>query len=319
MLFRGTERFGSEEIDQIFDAMGAEINAGTDKEATSLYTRVLDRHLERAFEVMGDMIWRPRFGELEAEREVVLEEIAMYEDDPAGPGLRPARPGDLRLAPARAPGDRHAPRWSRPSRASSSRPSTPRATCPAAIVIAAAGSVDHDALVEMAAPPSAARRAPHRRRRARRRRRSRARRAPPARASSCEKDTEQYHVCVGGARDRARRRAALRAAGARRGARRDLLLAPVPGGARAPRPGLLGLLLLEPVRAHRRGRPVRGHPPGEPRARRWRSSPAELERCVEDPASEEELDALAREPQGPGGARAGVDGRAHEPSRARRC
>jgi predicted Zn-dependent peptidase len=37
MLFRGTARYGSEEIDQIFDAMGAEINAGTDKEATSLY------------------------------------------------------------------------------------------------------------------------------------------------------------------------------------------------------------------------------------------------------------------------------------------
>jgi predicted Zn-dependent peptidase len=34
MLFRGTERFGSEEIDQIFDAMGAEVNAGTEKEAT---------------------------------------------------------------------------------------------------------------------------------------------------------------------------------------------------------------------------------------------------------------------------------------------
>ncbi len=82
MLFRGTERYGSEEIDQIFDAMGAEINAGTDKEATSLYTRVLDRHLEHAFDVMSDMIWHPRFGELEAEREVVLEEIAMYEDDP---------------------------------------------------------------------------------------------------------------------------------------------------------------------------------------------------------------------------------------------
>ena len=82
MLFRGTERYGSEEIDQIFDAMGAEINAGTDKESTSLYTRVLDGHLERAFDVMADMVWRPRFGELEAEREVVLEEIAMYEDDP---------------------------------------------------------------------------------------------------------------------------------------------------------------------------------------------------------------------------------------------
>ena len=82
MLFRGTERYGSEEIDQIFDAMGAEINAGTDKESTSLYSRVIDRHLDDAFDVMADMVWRPRFGELETEREVVLEEIAMYEDDP---------------------------------------------------------------------------------------------------------------------------------------------------------------------------------------------------------------------------------------------
>ena len=82
MLFRGTDRYGSEEIDQTFDAMGAELNAGTGKEETALYTRVLDRHLERAFDVMSDMVWHPRLAELEAEREVVLEEIAMYEDDP---------------------------------------------------------------------------------------------------------------------------------------------------------------------------------------------------------------------------------------------
>ena len=62
--------------------MGAEVNAGTDRETTSLYTRVLDRHLERALGVMGEMLWKPRFEDLAAEREVVLEEIAMYEDDP---------------------------------------------------------------------------------------------------------------------------------------------------------------------------------------------------------------------------------------------
>src|SRR3954453_23780980 len=84
MLFRGTARFGSLEIDQIFDAMGAELNAGTGKETTSVYSRVLDRHLERALDVMADMVWRARFDaeELEQEREIVLEEIAMYEDDP---------------------------------------------------------------------------------------------------------------------------------------------------------------------------------------------------------------------------------------------
>src|SRR3954453_22266957 len=84
MLFRGTARFGSLEIDQLFDAMGAEINAGTGKESTSVYSRVLDVHMERALDVMADMVWRPRFAgdDLENEREVVLEEIAMYEDDP---------------------------------------------------------------------------------------------------------------------------------------------------------------------------------------------------------------------------------------------
>ncbi len=82
MLFRGTESYRSQEIDEIFDAMGAEINAGTDRETTSLFTRVLDGHLPRALSVMGEMIWKPRFEDLSAEREVVLEEIAMYEDDP---------------------------------------------------------------------------------------------------------------------------------------------------------------------------------------------------------------------------------------------
>src|SRR3954462_12296146 len=82
LLFRGSERFGSLEIDQIFDGMGAELNAGTGKETTSVYSRVLDRHLPRALEVMSDMVWRPRFEDADTEREVVLEEIAMYEDDP---------------------------------------------------------------------------------------------------------------------------------------------------------------------------------------------------------------------------------------------
>ena len=84
MLFRGTARYGSLEIDQIFDAMGAELNAGTGKETTSVYARVLDVHLPEALDVIADMVWRPRFAEddLVNERQIVLEEIAMYEDDP---------------------------------------------------------------------------------------------------------------------------------------------------------------------------------------------------------------------------------------------
>jgi predicted Zn-dependent peptidase len=148
MLFRGTDRYGSEEIDQIFDEMGAEINAGTDKEATSLYTRVLDRHLERAFDVMSDMVWRPRFEELEAEREVVLEEIAMYEDDPQDRvfdllGEAVFGPHPLgRPVIGTADVIRGATREE--LRAFHSERYLPRS-----VVIAAAGSVDHDALVAM--------------------------------------------------------------------------------------------------------------------------------------------------------------------------
>ena len=195
MLFRGTASYGSQEIDELFDGMGAEINAGTDKEATSLYTRVLDRHLEKAFDVMADMIWRPRFGELEAEREVVLEEIAMYEDDPQDRvfellgraifGAHPLGRAVIGTAEVIAGVDReqlaafHASRYR-----------------PGSIVIAAAGSVDHDALTEMvrAAEPPAAEVAPAPEL-------SEAARSLPEfnpRINFLAKDTEQYHVCVGG-------------------------------------------------------------------------------------------------------------------------
>jgi predicted Zn-dependent peptidase len=194
MLFRGTERYGSEQIDQLFDEMGAEINAGTDKESTTLYTRVLDGHLERAFDVMADMVWRPRFGELEAEKHVVLEEIAMYEDDPqdrvfdlAGRavfGTHPLGRPVIGSAEAVAAVDRddllafHAERYR-----------------PGSIVIAAAGSIDHDALLELVtrAQPGAEQGAGAA---------ARPRLQSPEfarRAEFLEKDTEQYHVCIGGA------------------------------------------------------------------------------------------------------------------------
>ncbi len=82
LLFKGTAKYGSLEIDQIFDAMGAELNAGTGKETTSVYARVIDQHLADAFDVMADMVFRPALADVDSEREVILEEIAMYEDDP---------------------------------------------------------------------------------------------------------------------------------------------------------------------------------------------------------------------------------------------
>jgi predicted Zn-dependent peptidase len=293
MLFRGTAHYGSEEIDQIFDAMGAEINAGTDKEATSLYSRVLDRHLEHAFEVMGDMIWRPRFGELEAEREVVLEEIAMYEDDPQDRVFDVLGEAVFGSHPLGRPviGTREVVAAATREQLAGFHSERYR---PQDIVIAAAGSVDHEALVALARaaetagagvaegeaaqpspPPGQARVASQ----------------PPKlarRVRFLEKDTEQYHVCLGGpgmARDDDRR-FALR------------VLEGVLGGTSSSR-------LFQEVRERRGlaysvfcfsnlyastgevGVYVGTRPENLGEALEILST--ELERCVEDPASEEEL------------------------------
>ena len=72
LLFRGTDRYGSAEIDQLFDGMGAELNAGTDKESTAVYARMLDQHLPAAFDVMVDMVWRPAFKAVDPERDAFL-------------------------------------------------------------------------------------------------------------------------------------------------------------------------------------------------------------------------------------------------------
>jgi predicted Zn-dependent peptidase len=193
LLFKGTAKYSSVEIDQIFDRMGAELNAGTGKETTSVYARVIDDHLPEAFDVMAEMVFRPALEEIDAERTVILEEIAMYEDDPqekvfdvfgeAVFGDDPLGRAIIGRAPviAGTPPDDivafHRRRY-----------------VPANVVIAAAGAVDHDRLVELTrertadlsgtdeigtAPP----------------------RTPPfgpARRRFERKDTEQYHVCLGG-------------------------------------------------------------------------------------------------------------------------
>src|SRR6266700_1553318 len=82
LLFKGTSRYSALEIAEIFDGLGGELNAATSREHTLVYARVPDHHLETALDVMGDMVFAPSFAELDAEREVVLEEIAMYEDAP---------------------------------------------------------------------------------------------------------------------------------------------------------------------------------------------------------------------------------------------
>jgi predicted Zn-dependent peptidase len=82
LLFKGSRQFDAQAIAETFDAMGAELNAATSREHTVVYSRVPDRHVETALQVMTDMIFAPAFADVDQEREVVLEEIAMYEDTP---------------------------------------------------------------------------------------------------------------------------------------------------------------------------------------------------------------------------------------------
>lgn len=82
LLFKGTEQYDATDIAELFDSIGAEINAFTAKEQTVLHCRFLDEHLERAFGLTCEMLLQPAYREIDVEREVILEEIAMYEDEP---------------------------------------------------------------------------------------------------------------------------------------------------------------------------------------------------------------------------------------------
>jgi predicted Zn-dependent peptidase len=82
LLFKGSRDYNAQQIAETFDALGGELNAATSREHTVVYARVPDAHLATALDVMADMVLAPTFADLDAEREVVLEEIAMYEDSP---------------------------------------------------------------------------------------------------------------------------------------------------------------------------------------------------------------------------------------------
>ncbi|MDR2431206.1 MAG: insulinase family protein [Candidatus Margulisbacteria bacterium] len=84
MLFKGTLRRSPADIAEQIDSVGGRINAHTSKEYTSYYAVVLDRHFDLAIDVLSDMYLNSAFAEEEIERErnVILEEINMYEDSP---------------------------------------------------------------------------------------------------------------------------------------------------------------------------------------------------------------------------------------------
>ncbi|WP_278237088.1 pitrilysin family protein [Isoptericola sp. AK164] len=148
LLFKGTARRTALDIAEAFDAVGGEANAATGKEHTCYYARVLDADVPMAVDVVSDMMTSARLDpdELETERGVILEELAMAEDDPGDlvherfaaavlgshPLGRPigGTPEAIRGVPRDAVWEHY--RWHY-------RPET--------LVVAAAGGVDHDRLV----------------------------------------------------------------------------------------------------------------------------------------------------------------------------
>jgi predicted Zn-dependent peptidase len=84
MVFKGTERRSAHEIALSLEALGGSLDAYTSREHTVYQGRVLDEHLEQAADVIGDIVFRPTLREtdLTLERKVILEEISMVEDTP---------------------------------------------------------------------------------------------------------------------------------------------------------------------------------------------------------------------------------------------
>jgi predicted Zn-dependent peptidase len=83
MMFKGTATRTAEQVNNDFDAIGASNNAYTSNETTAFWAHVLPEHLPRATTILADIL-RPalREADFEEERQVILEEIAMYEDQP---------------------------------------------------------------------------------------------------------------------------------------------------------------------------------------------------------------------------------------------
>ncbi|MEH7015046.1 MULTISPECIES: M16 family metallopeptidase [Bacillus] len=84
MFFKGTKTRSAREIAESFDSIGGQVNAFTSKEYTCYYAKVLDEHAKYALDILADMFFNSTFveEELKKEKNVVFEEIKMYEDTP---------------------------------------------------------------------------------------------------------------------------------------------------------------------------------------------------------------------------------------------
>ena len=84
LMFKGTHQRSAKEIAEMVDAVGGQLNAFTAKEYTCYYIKVIDSHLDLAIDILSDMLLASKFDpeDIKREREVVLEEVKMYEDSP---------------------------------------------------------------------------------------------------------------------------------------------------------------------------------------------------------------------------------------------
>jgi len=85
LLFKGTRERTAREIAEQVDAVGGDMNAYTTKEYTTFYVRALAEDVELGLDILGDILCRPalRTEEVDAERQVILEEVLMHRDEPA--------------------------------------------------------------------------------------------------------------------------------------------------------------------------------------------------------------------------------------------
>jgi predicted Zn-dependent peptidase len=148
VLFKGTSKRVAEEISAAVECVGGDINAYTSKEHTCFYARVLDVDADMCVDVLTDMLTSSliKSGDVEAERKVILDEIAMHADDPSETAQE--------LVAAHVFGDSGLGRSVIGSEASISHLSRRqvvdhwrRRYQPSTMVVAAAGHVDHDRLV----------------------------------------------------------------------------------------------------------------------------------------------------------------------------
>ena len=84
MLFKGTNNRSAEDIALEMDSVGGQLNAFTTRESTCFYAKTLNEYVEKSVDILSDMLFQPRLSEddMNMERRVILEEIAMYEDSP---------------------------------------------------------------------------------------------------------------------------------------------------------------------------------------------------------------------------------------------